>query len=79
MLRQERTKQIDGIFNTDPHMIPLSTATLILQGTLTISDMGDNALGKGNQQEQRGNLHDLLSSQSSSVCAELKVRVFSRD
>lgn len=61
----------------DPH-IPLSTAILILQGTLTISDIRDNALGKGNQQEQQGNLNDLLSSQSSSVCAELKVGAFSR-
>lgn len=76
MLGQERKKQIDGIFNIDPH-IPLSTDTLILEGTLTISDICDNALEKGNQQEKQGNLHDLLNSQSS-VCAELKVRVFSR-
>lgn len=77
MLRQERTKQIDGIFNTGPRT-PLSTAILFLQGTSTISDIRDNALGKVNQQEQQGNLHHLLSSQSSSVCAELKVREFSR-
>lgn len=77
MLRQERTKQIDGIFSIDPH-ISLSTAILLLQGTLTVSDIRDNALGKGNQQDQQGNLHDLLSSQSSSVSAELKARVFCR-